>query len=96
MEFKDKVKAFLVGLVGVLGALFLWERSKRRTSEALLENQETKEKLVEIDKTISKNEGTLEAEETKREEIKKDLEEEKNETKTNEELEKFFNRPKSD
>lgn len=53
----------LIGvLFGTIVALFI----KKRSAEALLENNEVKSKLNEQDKIISKNEGLLLSEEEKR------------------------------
>ena len=60
--------AIIAGLLGML----LYEKSKRKTSEASLDNLETKKEILEVEKTEAKNSGLIEAEEEKREEIKKE------------------------
>ena len=60
---------YLLGLVGVLlGALYL-TNTKKKSAEALLQNQATKEKTLEQDRDIAKNNGLLDAEEQKRKEL---------------------------
>lgn len=65
------IEALLALIVGLFGA-FLFQRSKTKSSEALNDNLEVKEKLLEKQKEIVKNQGLIEAEEQKREEIKND------------------------
>lgn len=89
----NKFLKFIGAIGAAFAALLAWlfyERSKRKSAEGLLENQETKEKLIEKDKQINVHEANLEVEESKREELKKQMREiETNES--IEELEKFFN-----
>jgi hypothetical protein len=61
---------YIVGLIiGLVGWLF-FERSKRKSAEGALENLETREETLKLDKEATKNTGLLEAEQAKREEIK--------------------------
>lgn len=60
--------AIITGLLGML----LYEKSKRKTSEASLDNLETKKEILKVEKTEAKNSGLIEAEEEKREQIKKE------------------------
>ena len=64
----ETLVALIVGLVGA----FLFQRSKTKSAEAINDNLEIKEDLLEKKKEIIKNQGLIEAEEQKREEIKND------------------------
>lgn len=61
---------------------FLYEREKRAESDALADNKEDLDKLNEMNKRISANDGKLETEEAKREEIKKEAENAKSDNST--------------
>jgi hypothetical protein len=65
---------YLIGIIMALVGGFFYQKSKRNTAEARNENLETKEKLNDINKDISKNEGQLESEEQKQSNLKKELE----------------------
>ena len=69
-----KYLKYIAGLFMALLGAFFYQKSKRETAEARNENLETKEKLNDINKDISKNQGQLESEEQKQSELKKDLE----------------------
>ena len=73
----DKVKKVLGVLLLIMTGAFLFERSKRKSAEAIADNKETLDKLNDLNKEIKKNEAALEAEEEKRNEIKKEVEDEK-------------------
>jgi len=79
-------------IVTLLGALF-FQKSKKDSAEALLTNLDTKNKLNELDKTISQNDGQLLSEALKRMELEKELEKKKNETPSVDDLNKFLNKP---
>lgn len=64
---------YIIGILVALLGGFFYQKSKRETAEARNENLETKEKLNDINKNISKNQGSLEAEEQKQNELRKDL-----------------------
>lgn len=65
----------LIGLmVGAVGYLFV----KKKSSEALLENNEVKSKLNEQDKNKAKNDGLLLSEEDRRSVTKEEAEARKN------------------
>lgn len=89
----DLTGYLIVGLAA-LGGLFLYEKSKRKSAEALNENVETKEKLNELNKDIIKNEALNEAEEEKRKQIEKESEEKKNEKVDRDNLLDWLNKPK--
>lgn len=63
----------------VLGLLFL-ERSKRKSAEALNDNNEALKEVQELNGEIEKNKGLLEAEEEKRKEIEKETKKAKENT----------------
>jgi len=65
------IETLLALIVGLMGALF-FQRSKTKSAEAINNNLEVKEKLLEKQKEVVKNQGLIEAEEQKREEIKAD------------------------
>lgn len=90
----DLTPTLIVGIVGLVGWL-LYERNKRKSAEALNDNIETKEKVLNIEKDIKKNEGLIEAEEAKRESLKETLDKAKNEEVSTDNILEFFNR-KSD
>jgi len=62
----------LLGVVAALLGMLLFERSKRKASEASLNNLESKEKVLEVEKTKVKNSALIDAEEEKREQIRKE------------------------
>jgi hypothetical protein len=83
---------YLLALLGVLFGAFIFVNTKRKSAEALLENVETKEKLLEKDKEILSEEAKLKMEEEKRALIEATLKEKKKELSIDE-MENFFNRP---
>ena len=67
--------SYLLGLLGLLLGGLLYNNTKRKSAEVLIENLEVKNQANALDKEASKNSGLLEAEEEKR----KAIEEKKNE-----------------
>ena len=69
---------YILGLLGVIlggiGYLFI----KKKSAEALLENNEVKSKLNDLDKDKAKNDGLLDAEAEKRKDLFSSAEEKKN------------------
>jgi hypothetical protein len=61
---------YLIGLVVILLGGLLFERTKRKSAEGILNNLESKKEVLKIETETSKNKGLLEAEEEKRKEIK--------------------------
>jgi hypothetical protein len=61
---------YLIGLVAILLGGLLFERSRRKSAEGVLENLDTKKELLKQETQAAKNQGLLEAEEEKRKEIK--------------------------
>ncbi len=64
----------LIGIIVLLGGGFLFVNSKRKSAEGLLQNQETKEKLLDIDKSSLKDQASLELEKQKTEALKEEHE----------------------
>jgi hypothetical protein len=70
---------YVLALFGLLLGALGWNFVKRRSAEALLQNNETKSKLNEQDKNKAKNDGLLAAEDKRREELEKDADARKKE-----------------
>ena len=87
---KLDLKAVLAGILSLLAGLFFWERGKRKSAEALLENQATKEKLTEIDGKINVNEAKLEVEEDRRKALQEDMKKEQDKDVSTKDVEDFF------
>lgn len=80
---------YLFGLIVVFLGGFLYERSKRKSAEGVIENIEVKKELLKQETLTAKNNGLLEAEEEKREEIKNE-----NDKKSLDDIARFFNKRK--
>jgi hypothetical protein len=78
-------------IAAALGVFFVLERGKRKSAEALLENQDTKKKVAEVDKDVNKNLGLLQAEVLKRLSSEEDLKKEEQKDVSKEMLIDFFN-----
>lgn len=70
---------YILALFGLLLGALGWNFVKRRSAEALLQNNETKSKLNEQDKNKAQNDGLLAAEDKRREELEKDADARKKE-----------------
>lgn len=88
------VAAILGALAALLGALLI-QRSKTKSAEALLENQESLQQIAKIQAEKEKNNANLQLEEQRREDVKKQSKEKIDDTPTVDELLEFLNRPKS-
>lgn len=78
MEKLKQYAGLAVGLVmAILTGAFLFERSRRKSAEAVADNKEVLDKINEGDKQITRNDGNLQAEEDKRAEIQKEVENDK-------------------
>jgi len=64
---------YLVGIIIALLGAFFYVNTKRKSSEALLENNEVNKKLNEQDKEIAKDSGLLEAEAIKRKQLEEEM-----------------------
>lgn len=83
----------LYAILGGLAVLFFFKKNK--SAEAQNENLETKEKLLELEKDVVKNDAALSAEEAKRDDLKKEMLEKTNEAISPQDLVDFFNNRKS-
>jgi len=63
----------ILSVIGILLGLLGYNFVKRRSAEALLENNETNKKLNEQDKAIARDSGLLQAEEAKRKQIEEEM-----------------------
>ena len=68
----DRTKQILAFVLLVVSGAFFFERSRRKSAEAIVDNQEVKDKVVELDKQKASNDGQLESEEVKRADIQKE------------------------
>lgn len=74
MEKLKQYGGLIIGLVmAILTGAFLFERSRRKSAEAVADNKEILDKINEGDKQITRNDGNLQAEEDKRAEIQKEV-----------------------
>lgn len=87
----DLTTGLIAAVVGLVGLVF-YTNSKRKSSEALLENTETKKKLLDIDKNTLETIAELNMESMERSEAERKLNDEKKKDLTIKELENFFNR----
>ena len=85
---------YLIGIIVALIGAVLFQSSKKKSAEALLENQSTKETLAALDKDEQKNKGLIEAEAQKQADAKSDAESEKAKNVTNQDIIDFFNNRK--
>lgn len=73
----DKVKKILAFLLVIVTGAFLFERSRRKSNEAIADNHEMLNKLNEGNKQKAQNDGQLASEEEKRNEIRKEADDRK-------------------
>lgn len=81
---------YLFGVIAILAGLFVFERSKRKSAEAVSNNVEVKEKVQQEQGKMDKVDAKLELEEAIRAQLEADLKNQLN-RKLNEDLAKFFN-----
>ena len=87
---------YLIGLlVLALGGL-LWNNKRANNAEALNQNIDTKNKVVDINRDITKDQGLLDAEKAKRDQLEADLKAKEKANVTQEDLLKFLNDKPSD
>jgi len=81
---------YVIGVIALLIGGLVYERTKRKSSEAILENLDSKKKDGKLEAEVIKDQARLEVESEKREEIKnepiKDV--------SVDDLVDFFNKPK--
>ena len=82
---------YLIGIIVALIGYALFQRSKRRSAEALNTNLETKEQVLDIQKDVEKNNAEIEAEKQKQADLQKKADEEKAKDVSKEDLVDFFN-----
>lgn len=82
----------IVLVIASLFGLFLYQRNRARTAEALLGNEEDKKKLNELDKDTIKNKALLELEEEKRKQIENESNDKKKQSLTLEDINDMFNK----
>jgi hypothetical protein len=68
----DKVKVALAFILSILTGAFLYERSRRKSAEAIADNKEMLDELAKGDTKKASNDGQIQSEEVKREELKKE------------------------
>lgn len=78
----DTVKKVLAVLLAIATGAFLYERSRRKTNEAIADNKDVLDKINEGDKQIAANDGQLESERIKRDEIQKEADDAKRDDST--------------
>jgi hypothetical protein len=89
-----KYLKYLLGAIVFLLGGFLFQRSKRKSAEALLENQESRQEVHNLEAQKDTNDASLQLEEQRREDIKKNAEHEENRPVLDSELLDFLNRKK--
>lgn len=68
----DKVKAAFAALFLLVTGAFFYERSRRKSAEAINDNKEVLDEIAKGDAKKAVNDEKLKAEEEKREELRKD------------------------
>lgn len=84
------LEALVAAIAGLLG-LFFYQKTKTQSAEALLNNLEKKEKLLEKDKKIAVNDGLAEIEDEKVKQKRKETDDEKNKQVSNDDLVNHLN-----
>lgn len=83
----------LIGIIVALLAGLFYSNTKRKSAEALLENNDAAKKLNQKDHSIEKEKAQLDAEEAKRKELEKVRQEKEGSDVSQKDLEDFFNDP---
>lgn len=89
-----KLWGYIVAAFSLVLGLLFYERSRRKSAEALNDNAETKEKVMEKQGKVLENNAALNAEEELRNKEKESLEGKKNEDLSTSNLVDFFNKRK--
>lgn len=84
--------SLILGLVGVIVGLII-QYIRGKGAQALLDNVEVKNKLNQIDQTISQNAGTEAALEAQRKQQEQDIKDKENANVSKDDLLKFLNDP---
>lgn len=69
------IVGILIGIIVALGGAFFYVNTKRKSAEALNENLETKEKILDSNKIVAEKQAQLDAEAIKRKELEDKLKE---------------------
>jgi hypothetical protein len=78
----DKLKQALLFILAIVSGAFLYERSRRKSAEAIADNKEVLDEFNKGNTQKAANDGKLESEEAKREEIKKQADTDKSDDST--------------
>lgn len=76
-KIKSKLDEIILIILFIVSGAFLYERSRRKSAEAIADNKEDLDKINDLNKQISSNDGKLLSEEDKRNELKKEAEDAK-------------------
>lgn len=87
----DNLLIALLGIVGILFGLYLRERSKAQSSQALADNVKSKEEVATIQKDVDSNDAKIAEEKQKQADLQKNLDEEKKKDVSQDDLLHFFN-----
>lgn len=83
--------SYLIAIIAALIGYLFYSNTKRKSAEALLENNNTLAETNKADNSIAKNNGLLEAEEEKRKQALEQAKKEKEKNESPEDLAKYFN-----
>ena len=94
----EKIKSWIIlilaGVSSVLGLLFVWQKRKAQTSEALLLNKETQQKVSQNQAKVDENNQSLREEAELRAELEKQIRENKIDESNPDNIIDFFNKRK--
>jgi len=91
-KLKENLQLIFGFVLAILTGAFLYERSRRKSAEAVADNKEVLDKINEGDAKKAQNDGQIASEEQKREDIKHDTEDRKHDD--SDDPTDFFNRRK--
>jgi|GEM_PF-6264239 len=83
---------YLIGIIGLLLGGFIFQRTKRKSAESLLNNLPVKEEAAKHEASVTKNEALGDAEKQKRADIESETKAKQDESTNLQDLERFFNR----
>ncbi len=76
-KLKQNLKLIFGLVLAIMTGAFFYERSRRKSAEAIADNKELLDTINQLDSKKAANDGQLQSEEAKREEIKKGVEDAK-------------------
>ena len=76
-KLKENLKLIFGLVLAIMTGAYFYEKSRRKSAEAIADNKELLDTINQLDKKKAANDGQLESEEKKREDIKKDVEDAK-------------------